>query len=126
MIKVEAQTDHGICRAAATLFGNQYLRLVQYGDFHLEGYLDGVLLLFSHRDAPGLVGFIGTVFGKHQVNIAQMVVGRNTPGGEAVAVLQLDSVPSEEALREVKNHPQIRSVQLVTLPPAWELPPWLA
>jgi D-3-phosphoglycerate dehydrogenase len=124
-ITAEAQTDHGPCKAAATLFGSQFLRLVQFGDYHLEGYLDGTLLLFSHRDAPGLIGFIGTVFGKHQVNIAQMVVGRNTPGGDAVAVLQLDAIPSEEALREVKDHPQIRSVQLVKLPPAGEMPAWL-
>lgn len=125
MIKVEAETDHGTCKAAATLFGNQYLRLVQYNDYQLEGYLDGTLLLFSHRDAPGLIGFIGTVFGKYQVNIAQMVVGRTTPGGEAIAVLQLDTTPPEEALHEVKSHPHIRSVQLVTLPPAGELPSWL-
>ena len=57
------------------------------------------MLLFTHRDVPGLIGFIGTIFGKHQVNIAQMTVGRQLPGGEAIAVLNLDSPPPEEALQ---------------------------
>ena len=60
--------------------------------------MDGIMLLFTHRDVPGLIGFIGTIFGKHQVNIAQMTVGRQMPGGEAIAVLNLDSQPPEEAL----------------------------
>ena len=77
-----------------------------------------------HRDVPGLIGFIGTIFGKHDVNIAQMTVGRQQPGGEAIAVLNLDSQPPEEALKEVQAHPQISSLSVVKLPPAGEMPPW--
>ncbi len=55
--------------------------------------MDGIMLLFTHRDVPGLIGFIGTIFGKHNVNIAQMTVGRQLPGGEAIAVLNLDNPP---------------------------------
>ncbi len=82
------------------------------------------MLLFTHRDVPGLIGFIGTIFGKHNVNIAQMTVGRRQPGGEAIAVLNLDNPPPEEALREVKAHPQISSLSIVKLPPAGQMPPW--
>ncbi len=118
------QTDKKTYTAAGTLFGNQYLRLVQLGPFHLDAYMDGVMLIFTHRDVPGLIGFIGTIFGKHQVNIAQMTVGRQTPGGEAIAVLNLDSPPPEDALKEVRAHPQISSVSVVKLPPAGQMPPW--
>jgi D-3-phosphoglycerate dehydrogenase len=122
-IKTEV-TSEKVTSAAATLFGSQYLRLVELGPFHLESYLDGIMLIFTHRDVPGLIGFIGTIFGKHQVNIASMTVGRQVPGGEAIAVLNLDSMPPEEALREVRAHPQIRSLSLVRLPPAGEMPAW--
>jgi D-3-phosphoglycerate dehydrogenase len=74
---------------------------------------------------PGLIGFIGTIFGKHNVNIAQMTVGRQVPGGEAIAVLNLDNPPTDEALAEVRAHPQISSISVVKLPPAGEMPPWL-
>jgi D-3-phosphoglycerate dehydrogenase len=124
LLAIDVTTDKKTYTAAGTLFGNQFLRLVQLGPYHLDAYMDGVLLLFTHRDVPGLIGFIGTIFGKHQVNIAQMTVGRQLPGGEAIAVLNLDSPPPEDALKEVRAHPQISSVSVVKLPPAGQMPPW--
>jgi D-3-phosphoglycerate dehydrogenase / 2-oxoglutarate reductase len=124
VLRIDVQTDKKTYTAAGTLFGNQYLRLVQLGPFHLDAYIDGVMLIFTHCDLPGLIGFIGTIFGKHKVNIAQMTVGRQQPGGEAIAVLNLDSQPPEEALKEVRAHPQISSVNVVKLPPAGQMPPW--
>lgn len=124
LIHTEVTTDKKPYTAAGTLFGNQFLRLVQLGPYHLDAFMDGVMLLFTHRDVPGLIGFIGTIFGKHNVNIAQMTVGRQLPGGEAIAVLNLDSQPPEAALEEVRAHPKITSLSVVKLPPAGEMPPW--
>jgi D-3-phosphoglycerate dehydrogenase len=124
LIRTEVITDKKSYTAASTLFGNQYLRLVQLGPYHLDTFMDGVMLIFTHRDVPGLIGYIGTIFGKHQVNIAQMTVGRQVPGGEAIAVLNLDSLPSEEAIKEVRTHPQISSISVVKLPGAGEMPAW--
>jgi D-3-phosphoglycerate dehydrogenase / 2-oxoglutarate reductase len=124
LIKADVVTDKKTYTAGGTLFGNQYLRLVQLGPYHLDSFLDGVMLIFTHRDVPGLIGFIGTIFGKHQVNIAQMTVGRQQPGGEAIAVLNLDNPPPEEALKEVRQHPHISSLCVVKLPRAGEMPAW--
>ncbi|HEY2911118.1 MAG TPA: phosphoglycerate dehydrogenase [Gemmataceae bacterium] len=125
LFHTEVETEQGTAVAAGTLFGDQYVRLVQLGPYRIEGYLDGVLLVFTHHDVPGLIGFVGTIFGKHNVNIAQMIVGRQNPGGEAVGILNPDSPPPEAALAEVKAHPKISSVMVVKLPPEGELPPWL-
>ena len=124
LLKIDVTTDKKTYTAAGTLFGNQFLRLVQLGKYHLDAYMDGTMLLFTHRDVPGLIGFIGTLLGKHAVNIAQMTVGRQQPGGEAIAVLNLDNPPPEDALKEVKAHPKISSVSVVKLPPAGQMPPW--
>ncbi len=125
LMHTEVETEQGTSVAAGTLFGDQYVRLVQLNSFRMEGYLDGVLLVFVHRDVPGLIGFVGTIFGKHGVNIAQMTVGRAAPGGEAVGILNLDGPPGEAALAEVKAHPHISSLFVVALPPAGEQPSWL-
>jgi D-3-phosphoglycerate dehydrogenase len=124
LIKAEVTTDQKTYTAAGTLFGDQFLRLVQLGPYHLDSFMDGIMLIFTHRDVPGLIGFIGTIFGKHKVNIAQMTVGRQLPGGEAIAVLNLDSQPPEEAIHEVRSHPQISSLSVVKLPPAGQMPAW--
>ena len=113
--------------AAATLFGNNMPRLIRLDDYRLEAYLDGNLLAFVHHDVPGVIGAVGTIFGKHGVNIAQMSVGRRseTPGGEAIGVLNLDSPPPPQALEEVAAQQGVVSVKVFALPAAGELPSWL-
>src|SRR6185503_15680728 len=109
---------------SGTLFGNDMPRLIRLGDFRLEAYLDGILLVFTHNDVPGIIGAVGTIFGKHRVNIAQMSVGRTGPGGAAIGVLNLDALPPA-ALAEVSAYKDIASVRVIELPPAGQLPTWL-
>ena len=101
-------------------------RLVQLEGHRLEAYLDGTLLVFTHRDVPGIIGRVGSAFGGAGVNIAQMTVGRTAPGGDAIGVLNLDQKPSDEAVAAVASAPGVRSARVVTLPPAGKLPCWLA
>ena len=128
MVQTEVKTDKKTYVAAGTLFGKEFIRLVRLGPYRLDAHFDGNLLIFTHRDVPGLIGFIGTTFGRHNVNIAQMNVGREAdqPGGEAIGVVNLDGVPSEAALEEVRAHPEILSVSLIKLPKPGEAPPWLS
>jgi D-3-phosphoglycerate dehydrogenase len=121
VLHTDVVTEKKSYTAAGTLFGNQYLRLVQLGPHRLDAYLDGVMLIFTHHDRPGLIGHIGTAFGQHQVNIAQMTVGRQQQGGEAIAVLNLDSLPPPAAIDEVKKHGMISSLSVVKLPRGGEL-----
>lgn len=118
MVVAEVTTERKTYVAAGALFGNQYLRLVKLGPYHMDAHLDGNLLIFTHNDKPGVLGFFCTTFGQHGVNIAQMNVGRSQPGGEAIAVLNLDSIPPAEALEAVKAHKDILSVSLIKLPAA--------
>jgi D-3-phosphoglycerate dehydrogenase len=126
LVKATVVTSEGEFSASGTIFGKQFLRLVRLGQFSLDAYLDGSLLIYKHRDVPGLIGYIGTVCGKHSVNIAHMALGRERqePGGEAVAVLNLDSDPSAEALAEVRKHADVTGVELIKLPKAGAALPW--
>jgi D-3-phosphoglycerate dehydrogenase len=124
-LQADVETEKKSYTAVGTLFGDQYLRLVQLGGYRLEAYLDGTLVVFSHRDLPGLIGFVGTAFGRHGVNIAGMAVGRQAPGGEAIGVLNVDNVPSAAAIDEIGRGEHITSVSVVTLPKAGQSPPWL-
>lgn len=127
LITAEVDTDVKTYFAAGTVFGNRFPRLVRLGDYRLEAYLEGKLLIFTHDDVPGIIGSVGTIFGKHSVNIAQMSVGRasQTPGGGAIGVLNLDNEPVAAALEEVAAQPHIHSLSVIHLPPAGEMPAWL-
>ena len=125
LVQSEVTTERKTYVAAGTLFGKQFLRLVRLGSYLLDAHIDGTLLIFTHMDRPGLIGFIGHTLGDHGVNIAQMNVGREHQGGEAIGVVNLDSIPSEEALDAVRKHPHILSLSMIKLPPRGVLPSWL-
>ena len=63
--------------------------------------------------------------GRHDVNIAQMAVGRASPGGEAIGILNLDTVASANLIEEIARHEAISRVRCIELPPAGALPLWL-
>ena len=113
--------------ASGTVFGKDMPRLVKLGEYRTEAYMDGNLMIFTHRDVPGIIGFVGGVLADEKVNIAQMAVGRESDqGGPAIGVLNLDSAASEKALQRVTENEGIESAQSIEMPPAGELPVWLA
>jgi len=126
VVAVDLVSGDRVHRAAGTLFGHSMPRLVQLEGHRLEAYLDGILLVFTHQDVPGIIGRVGNAFGGLGVNIAQMTVGRSTPGGDAIGVLNLDQEPSPEAVAAVLACPGVRSARVVKLPAAGQLPFWLA
>jgi D-3-phosphoglycerate dehydrogenase len=85
------------------------------------------LLLFQHRDVPGIIGSVGTILGNAQVNIAQMAVGRSgrEQGGAAVGVLNLDSLPDAETLKCVEAVSSVESVRIIKLPAKNQFPRWM-
>jgi len=127
LITAEVVSQERTAIASGTLFGKNMPRLVEKGNCRLESCLHGILMLITLRDMPGVIGKIGNVFGKHEINIAQMSVGRSTdtPGGEQVAVLSLDGQPPAEALAEVLAMQPIKQARVAKLPPADELPAWM-
>jgi len=114
-------------RASGAPLGLKMPRLVMIDDNRLEAFLDGTLVIFGHDDVPGIIGQIGTVFGKHRINIAQMTVGRNSdaPGGSAIGVLNLDTPPSPEAINELLLINGVHTAKRIDLPAAGQLPDWL-
>lgn len=126
LVTAEVVSELRTSKASGTLFGNRP-RLVRKGDYQVEASLHGILLVFQHRDMPGVIGKVGALFGRHRVNIAQMSVGRvsDEPGGEAVGVLSLDSRPPAEALTELLSLDAVSRASIVKLPAAAELPAWM-
>ena len=113
--------------ASGTVFGKDMPRLVKLGEYRTEAYMDGNLMIFTHRDVPGIIGFVGGVLADESVNIAQMAVGRESDqGGPAIGVLNLDSTASAKALKRVTENEGIESAHSIKMPPAGDLPSWLA
>ena len=102
--------------AGGTLFGANYQpRIVRVNGRPVELVASGVLFLMNNKDRPGIVGHIGTLMGRHNVNIANMSLSRDKVGGLALTVLNLDSVPPQALLDELLKDQDISNVKVVTL-----------
>ena len=88
-------------------------RIVRVNSQPVEIVPEGVVFFMTNKDRPGIVGYIGTLMGKHGVNIASMSLSRETVGGQALTVLNLDSVPPAAMLNEAKQDPDISNVRVV-------------
>ncbi|MGI9254782.1 MAG: NAD(P)-dependent oxidoreductase, partial [Thermomicrobiales bacterium] len=92
--------------------------IMEVDGFGLRSPLVGDVLITHHRDQPGVIGRIGTIMGRHDVNIAGMQVGRSAPrrGGQAIMVLNVDDEIPQPALDEVMQVPGIETAFVVSLP----------
>jgi len=111
---VEASTDDEVVSAGGTFFG-VHPRIVRLNGRNVECVPKGVLFLMNNRDKPGMVGYIGSLMGEHQINIGSMSLNRDEEGGEALTVLNLDSVPPAALLDKVNADSDISNVQVITL-----------
>lgn len=98
-----------------TVLHGASLRLLGVDDIHIEVPLEGKLIYMRNRDVPGVVGKVGTILGRHNVNIANFALGRSghAGDGEAIAVVQVDHAPPESALRELQDSPEIQEVRFI-------------
>ena len=89
--------------------------------------MDGNMLIFEHQDRPGVIGSLGSALGQHNINIAQMSVGRTLqePDGKAIGVLNLDSNVPAAAIEEILKFDGIDAVNPINLPPSKGGPSWL-
>ncbi|GIP58160.1 phosphoglycerate dehydrogenase [Paenibacillus sp. FSL W8-0186] len=103
-ISVTLKTEDGKDRRiAGTLLKEYGARIVRIDKFPVDIAPEGNLIFISHNDKPGIVGSVGTLLGKNDVNIASMQVGRKIIGGEAIMVLTVDKTVSKEVLDELMS-----------------------
>jgi D-3-phosphoglycerate dehydrogenase / 2-oxoglutarate reductase len=117
LIQVETVAPDGrVHSAAGTLIGKgNQPRIVNVNGREVEVAADGKLLVLENVDQPGMVGTIGTILGKANVNIADMSLSRVTPGATAYMVVRVDTEPGEKARQEIKGHPAIKMAKFVHL-----------
>lgn len=90
--------------------------IMEVNRFSLGQPLSGDVLITHHHDIPGIVGEVGTILGRHQVNIAGMQLGRHARGGEAMMVLNVDSAIPAPVLDDILATPAITNAYVVSLP----------
>jgi D-3-phosphoglycerate dehydrogenase len=100
---------------AGTLFAKDDPRIVKINGYRVDAVPSGYMLICSFLDKPRVIGPVCTILGDKGINIAGMQVGREKVGGEAVMVINVDSMVSEGCIEEIKHVQNIFDVTLVKL-----------
>jgi D-3-phosphoglycerate dehydrogenase len=115
LVQLEIKTDKETRRIAGTLASNKQPRIVKIEDYYVEATPAGEMLVIQNLDKPGIIGNLGTLLGKHNINIAAMTFGREKPGGEAISLLNVDSPITADILDKIKKTENILSVKVINI-----------
>ena len=117
LVRLRIHRNGAVHTLSATSFADRVPRLVEVDGYDVELFLEGNLLLFINRDRPGVIGDVGTVLGRYQINIAHFSLGRQSAGGEALGVVVVDEPMAAEVIEEIvalKNMKWVRQIVLRT------------
>ena len=115
LVELEIKTDRESKKIAGTLSANKQPRIVKIDGYYVEIPPAGEMIFIQNWDKPGIIGGLGTLLGKHGVNIAAMSFGRDKPGGKSVSVLNVDSPISAEIMGEIKKLENILTAKVIRL-----------
>jgi D-3-phosphoglycerate dehydrogenase len=115
MIILEVVTDAGTTVVAGTVLRGE-THIVRVDDFWVDIIPTGGYFLFSdHRDRPGLIGAVGTITGKADINISSMLLARLKPRGQALMILALDEALPEKQIQEILDLKDVHTAKVVKL-----------
>ncbi|MGK5092754.1 phosphoglycerate dehydrogenase [Deltaproteobacteria bacterium TL4] len=109
--------DGSLFKIGGVVFSGPHPRITLVNDFIFEIAVqpEGTILATSNVDRPGMVGLIGTILGKHKVNINQFELARNKRGGEAMALILVDDDIPDLAIEELRQQEYITGVKKIRL-----------
>ena len=117
LITVTLETGSGETRSiAASVFDGTDGRVVSFDGFKVDINPRGEMLFFNNSDKPGVLHRITTVLAKAGVNIAHFGLGRHAAGGDALGVLTVDSPVPDDAVRAIRELPNVLNVRTASLP----------
>ncbi|MFH1457603.1 MAG: phosphoglycerate dehydrogenase [Candidatus Omnitrophota bacterium] len=114
-IQLEVRTDKETRKISGTLASNKQPRIVKIDGCYVEMTPQGEIVFIQNWDKPGIIGNLGTLLGKHDINIASMTFGREKPGEKAISVLNVDSPVSAQIVDKIKKLENILAVKVIKL-----------
>ncbi|MHC4060357.1 MAG: phosphoglycerate dehydrogenase [Planctomycetota bacterium] len=96
-------TDKVTRTVTGSVFGQTLLRIIEIDGFNIEMTPQGAVIVIFNDDKPGVIGAVGTVCGKHSINICTMGVGQKPEIQKAVLAVSLDKEPDAKTVAELSE-----------------------
>jgi D-3-phosphoglycerate dehydrogenase len=94
-------TDKVTRTVTGSVFGGTLLRIIEIDGFNIEMTPQGAVLVIFNDDKPGVIGAVGMVCGRHNINICTMGVGQKLEEQKAMLAVSLDKEPDTRVVEEL-------------------------
>jgi D-3-phosphoglycerate dehydrogenase / 2-oxoglutarate reductase len=120
VLTISIKTQQGTHAVKGAVLREDTPRLLHVDGIDAEAPLEQNLVYMRNQDVPGVIGKVGTILGKHGINIANFSLGRRseTQAGlprEAIAVVQVDGEVPEAVVSELRGIPAVQQAKAIRL-----------
>ena len=106
-ITTERQTRH----VSGTVFADGRPRIVNIKGIRMDAEFGHSMIYITNLDKPGFIGKFSSTMGDAGINIATFHVGRDAPGGNAIALIEIDGEMPPAVLTAVRALPQVQQAR---------------
>ena len=116
LVSVRVGNDDDTMAVSGTLFAGEDPRIVRIDEYRVDAVPHGKMLVARNADKPGVLGFIGSILGDHDINISGMFNSRrDEPGGEALTLYNLDDPVPDSVVETILDDDRMIDVRYLTL-----------
>jgi D-3-phosphoglycerate dehydrogenase len=113
LVSAKLHTNDGEKWVEGAVFEQKLPRLTLVDGIGVEAPLEGTMIVVRNNDQPGVIGSIGTILGKHGVNIANFALGREGKNAIGVVIVDETAPISDAVLADLRGVPAIREARIV-------------
>ena len=106
LIRLTVTTETQTRGIAGTLFVEEP-RIVEIKNIPMDARLGPHMIYVTNRDKPGFIGALGMLLGNANINIATFSVGRDKPGGDAIALIEVDHPIDAAMVAQIRALPHV-------------------
>jgi D-3-phosphoglycerate dehydrogenase / 2-oxoglutarate reductase len=111
LIRVTVVTERQERTVAGTVYADGRPRIVNIKGIRMDAEFGPSMIYITNLDKPGFIGKFSSTLGDAGINIATFHVGREAPGGNAIALIEIDGDLAPDVLAKVRALPQVQSAK---------------
>jgi D-3-phosphoglycerate dehydrogenase / 2-oxoglutarate reductase len=111
LVTVTITTDRQTRHVSGTVFADGRPRIVNIKGIRMDAGFGQSMIYITNLDKPGFIGKFSSTLGDAGINIATFHVGRDAPGGNAIALIEIDGELPPAVLAAVRTLPQVQQAR---------------
>ncbi|RYX93912.1 MAG: phosphoglycerate dehydrogenase [Bradyrhizobiaceae bacterium] len=113
LITVSVTTDQQERAVSGTVYADGKPRLVDIKGIRVDAEFGKAMVYVTNEDKPGFVGAFASLLGDAKINIATFHLGRQSQGGDAIALVEIDGQVPADVLAKVQALPQVKQAKVL-------------